>query len=139
MAVVKRIVPKANKVNKKIIKDVAALAPKRRSGRVNRILKKKEPQLIENTKKVLVLKGVSSSQIITDVLKDIAQLCKPNCKVLSRNNEIMPFEDTTSLEFLESKNDCSLFLLGSHSKKRPNNLVFVRFRVFIDGIILFCC
>ena len=41
-------------------------------------------------------------------------------------NEVLPFEDANSLEFLASKNDCSLFALGSHSKKRPHNLVLGR-------------
>ena len=35
-----------------------------------------------------------------------------------------PFEDQTSLEFMSQKNDASLFAFGSHSKKRPHNLVF---------------
>ncbi|KAF7650536.1 hypothetical protein LDENG_00123840 [Lucifuga dentata] len=37
-----------------------------------------------------------------------------------------PFEDSTSLEFFSKKTDCSLFLFGSHNKKRPNNLIFGR-------------
>ncbi|XP_053566837.1 ribosome production factor 2 homolog isoform X2 [Bombina bombina] len=37
-----------------------------------------------------------------------------------------PFEDQTSLEFFSKKSDCSLFLFGSHNKKRPNNLIFGR-------------
>jgi len=37
---------------------------------------------------------------------------------------IVPFDDEgqQSLEFLTTKNDCSLFALASHNKKRPNNL-----------------
>lgn len=62
-----------------------------------------------------------------------ARLSKPHCHILSKKNEIIPFEDVTSLEFLCQKNDCSLFALGSHSKKRPNNLVLGRLH---DGHIL---
>ena len=51
---------------------------------------------------------------------------KPFYKLLSKKNEIRPFEAVNSLEFLSQKNDCSLFMVGSHSKKRPNNLVIGR-------------
>lgn len=44
-----------------------------------------------------------------------------------------PFEDQTSLEFFSVKNDASLFIFGSHSKKRPHNLVIGR---CFDGHIL---
>lgn len=94
-------------------------------------MKKKEklPQVNESLKKVLILKGNNSSQNVNDVLKDLALMIKPNCKVLTRKNEIFPFEDINSLEFLCQKNDCSLFIFGSHSKKRPNNIIIVRFYI----------
>lgn len=46
--------------------------------------------------------------------------------MLSKKNDIRPFENVNSLEFLSQKNDCSLFMIGSHSKKRPNNFVLGR-------------
>jgi ribosome production factor 2 len=46
--------------------------------------------------------------------------------MLSRKNEIRPFEDTSSLEFLMDKNECALFCFASHSKKRPHNLILGR-------------
>lgn len=46
--------------------------------------------------------------------------------MLNRKNDIRPFEDVTSLEFLLDKNDCALFAVGTHNKKRPLNLVMVR-------------
>jgi ribosome production factor 2 len=51
---------------------------------------------------------------------------KPHCKIMNRNNDITPFEDQTPLEALANKNDCHLFAFGSHSKKRPDNLVLGR-------------
>lgn len=39
---------------------------------------------------------------------------------------IRPFEDNSSLNFWSSKNDASLFLIGTHTKKRPHGLVWVR-------------
>ena len=47
-------------------------------------------------------------------------------KQLSRKNDIRPFEDATSLEFLCQRNDCAAFAYISHNKKRPNNLVLGR-------------
>jgi ribosome production factor 2 len=52
---------------------------------------------------------------------------KPDSVLFQRNNDLHPFESQTSLEFLGRSNDCSLFTLGSHSKKRPHNVVMGRF------------
>jgi len=53
-------------------------------------------------------------------------LKKPDATNFSKKNLIHPFEDVSSLEFFAEKEDASLFVLGSHSKKRPNNLTFAR-------------
>jgi ribosome production factor 2 len=45
--------------------------------------------------------------------------------MLSRKNEMVPFEDATGLEFLAQKNECSLFAFASHNQKRPHNLTLV--------------
>ena len=102
-----------------------ALKPVKRSARVERILRKREPQLVEGAKHALIMKGHHTSQVIIDVLRDLARLTKPHSKMMNRKNEILPFEDTNSIEFLGGKNDCSLFALGSHSNKRPHNLIMV--------------
>ena len=54
------------------------------------------------------------------------QLKKPNAIAFSKSNSIHPFENANSIAFWSQKNDASLFLIGLHSKKRPNNLVFAR-------------
>lgn len=49
--------------------------------------------------------------------------------MFGKRNKLHPFEggaSETSLEFFSHRNDASLTVLGSHSKKRPNNLVFGR-------------
>jgi len=107
--------------------------PKKPNARVERALKKKAPQLVEFTRRALFMRGNSTSQSIVNVLRDLALMTKPNNRTLTRKNEIYPFEDANSLEFLCEKNDCSLFVLGSHTKKRPNNLVMGR---TFDGHIL---
>lgn len=73
-----------------------------------------------------MLEGRKCSGNVKQALKDLYQLKKPLCKKLTRNNDITPFEDTSSLQFLVEKNDCNLFLFGSSSKKRPDNLVLGR-------------
>jgi ribosome production factor 2 len=58
---------------------------------------------------------------------------KPFSMKLQKKNDILPFEDASSIEFFSKKHDTSLFAFGSHSKKRPNNLVLGR---LYDGVIL---
>jgi ribosome production factor 2 len=53
-------------------------------------------------------------------------LKKPDGTNFAKKNIIHPFEDPSSLEFFSEKQDASLFVVGSHSKKRPNNLTFAR-------------
>jgi ribosome production factor 2 len=43
-----------------------------------------------------------------------------------KNDNIHPFEDTSSLEFLALKNDCGVVVFGTHSKKRPHNITILR-------------
>jgi ribosome production factor 2 len=110
-----------------------AKAVKNRKHKIQRFLDKRAPLTVENNKKALILRGHNTSQVICDVLTDVQMLTKPNCKALSRKNDILPFEDASSLEFLCTKADCSLFALGSHTKKRPNNLVLGR---MFDGSLM---
>lgn len=51
---------------------------------------------------------------------------RANSVYFGKKNEIKPFEDETKLEFLSRKNDAAFLVIGSHSKKRPHNLTFVR-------------
>jgi ribosome production factor 2 len=94
--------------------------------RVARLLKKKEPQLVEGPKTLLAIRGPSTSEISLNAMRDIAALKQPDVKMLSRKNDFRPFEDITSLEFLSEKNDASAFLYISHNKKRPHNMVLGR-------------
>ncbi|XP_055388203.1 ribosome production factor 2 homolog [Condylostylus longicornis] len=98
--------------------------PKTRKGK--KVLVSREPQVLEPAKNVLFLEGRKCSGAIKTLLKDMYQLKKPLCKMLNRNNDISPFEDTSSLEFLTMKNECGIFMMGSTSKKRPDNLVLGR-------------
>lgn len=46
--------------------------------------------------------------------------------MFSRKHDIQPFENQDQLEALCKKTDASLFMFGSHNKKRPNNIVIGR-------------
>ncbi|KAL2509239.1 Ribosome production factor 2-like protein [Forsythia ovata] len=98
-------------------------------GRIKRDLEKRAPKLVETGKKTLILNGTKTSSVLNSVLTEIYHLKKENSvKYSRRNDNIRPFESggETSLEFFSYKTDCSLFVFGSHSKKRPNNLVIGR-------------
>jgi len=50
----------------------------------------------------------------------------PLAKRFTKKNAIHPFEDAASLEFFSEKNDASMLVFGSSSKKRPNAITLVR-------------
>ena len=107
---------------------------KPRNARTARIVKAREPQAVEARKRVLLLHGSRCSDPIRSVLKTISTLTKPHSVQLNKKNEnIYPFEDPASLEFLALKNDCGLVVFGSHSKKRPNTISLLR---IFDGHVL---
>lgn len=91
--------------------------------------KKTRTQMTEDVKQALCMRGTKASQMIMDVMMDLAAIKKPHCKILrGRNPSLRPFEESgmESLCFLGEKNDCPLFCVASHSKKRPHNLVMGR-------------
>jgi len=99
---------------------------KPKNKRSKRALEEREPKAIENTKTALFVKGPNSSQLVQDCMKDLYILKKPNCIAYNQKNDIRPFEDATQLEFFAKKNDSSLFVFGSHNKKRPHNMILGR-------------
>ncbi|KAL6604704.1 Brix-domain-containing protein [Neocallimastix sp. 'constans'] len=87
-------------------------------------LKNREPKVEENPKQAIFIRGSSTNQIVNNALSDLCSIKKPYSIIFSKKNTIHPFDDQSSLEFFSQKNDASLF--GTNSKKRPNNLVFIR-------------
>ncbi|WVR08907.1 hypothetical protein IAU60_005966 [Kwoniella sp. DSM 27419] len=106
---------------------------KPKNARVKRALEKREPQIVENEKTAIFVRGQTSSEKVRDVMADLYALKRPHAINFSRKNDIHPFEDAASLEFFAGKNDASLFVTGLHSKKRPHDLVFTR---IFDGRVL---
>lgn len=94
--------------------------------RSKRALEDRAPKAVENVKKTLLLKGPNASGVVSNVLKDLAALKKPDSKMFTKRNMTRPFEDQSSVEFLCKANDSSLFAYGSHTKKRPHNLILGR-------------
>lgn len=99
---------------------------KPKNARSKRAADERLPKLTENQKTTLVLRGTTASELIQSVLTDLHALKKPASIKFSKKNDIRPFEDAAPLEFLSEKNDTSLLVLGSSSKKRPHNLTLAR-------------
>lgn len=95
--------------------------------RTKAALLEREPKIIENTKTCMFVKGGNTSDVVGAALKELYLLKKPDAVSYRKKNILRPFEDQSSLEFFGKKSDASLFLFGSHNKKRPHNLVFGRF------------
>jgi ribosome production factor 2 len=94
--------------------------------RIARYLKTTTPQIIEPTKGVLLLQGVKASATMMTLLRELKAVQAPHAKLLTKKNAISVFDDGQSLEFLLTKNDCALFGVATHNKKRPNNLILGR-------------
>uniref|UniRef100_A0A2P2JD42 Ribosome production factor 2 homolog n=1 Tax=Rhizophora mucronata TaxID=61149 RepID=A0A2P2JD42_RHIMU len=100
-----------------------------KKGRAKRELEKRAPKLVETGKKTLILQGTKTSNVLNSVLTDFYHLKRDRAVRYTRKNDnIRPFESggETSLEKFSQKTDCSIFLYGSTSKKRPDNLVIGR-------------
>ncbi|XP_038076077.1 ribosome production factor 2 homolog isoform X2 [Patiria miniata] len=99
---------------------------KPKTQRAKRALEKRDAKITENTKKCTFIRGGNTSETVTRALKELYILKKTSGIMMQRKNMMRPFEDRSQLEHFAKKNDSSLFLFGSHSKKRPHNLVFGR-------------
>lgn len=91
-----------------------------------KVIVNKEPKLIEDAKQAFCIKGRNTSQIVNDCMKDLYDLKKPDVQMMQKKNDILPFENATTIEKFSMKLSAPLFIFGSHNKKRPNNLVFGR-------------
>lgn len=81
---------------------------------------------MEKPKTLLCIRGKKTNELVFNTLKDLHKLKKPHCRLFSRKNDVRPFEDSESTEFLCNKNDSAIFAVASHTKKRPQNLVIGR-------------
>ena len=65
-----------------------------------RALKRKEPVEEEGAKTAIFCKATTSSQVVNELQKDLFSLKKPDAKMFGKKNEIHPFEDYKTFEFL---------------------------------------
>lgn len=105
--------------------DRAKLA-KAKTAKARRIIRNRLPKLVENPKQAVFIKGPKTSDILKKTMLDLYKLKQPLAKMMQKKNITRPFEDHTTVEFLGKANDASLFGFGSHSKKRPHNLILGR-------------
>uniref|UniRef100_A0A0A9YU48 Ribosome production factor 2 homolog n=1 Tax=Lygus hesperus TaxID=30085 RepID=A0A0A9YU48_LYGHE len=91
-----------------------------------KVLQEREPKLIENTKQSIFFNGRSTSETLRKCMKDLFQLKKPDALPLKGKHDILPMEDSSPIETSAKKFDSSLFFFGSHTKKRPNNIIIGR-------------
>ena len=94
--------------------------------KTKRRLQKWEPQLHEEDKKALFVKGGKTTELHSTIFKDLAALKKPLVNSFQKKNFARPFDDPTSIEFFSDKEKSALFMFGSHSKKRPGNIILGR-------------
>jgi len=98
--------------------------PTTRKGK--KVLQAREPQIIEGPKQTIIFKGRRTSDKVRNALKDLYDLKKPDAKILSHRNDVTIFENAAPVEQICRKHETPLFIIGSHSKKRPDNLVVGR-------------
>eukprot|EP00826_Nyctotherus_ovalis_P050520 TRINITY_DN6196_c0_g1_i4.p1 TRINITY_DN6196_c0_g1~~TRINITY_DN6196_c0_g1_i4.p1 ORF type:complete len:302 (+),score=73.43 TRINITY_DN6196_c0_g1_i4:131-1036(+) len=92
-----------------------------------KILEKRRGLINEEPKNILLLKGNKTNEVVTNCMKELQKWCGFNCKnMMGRKHEVKPFEDAAHLEKFCETNDASLFILGNHTKKRPQNLTIGR-------------
>lgn len=86
----------------------------------------REPKIIEDPKRSLFFQGRKTSEKIRELLSDFYDLKKPHAHKLTRKNDVTIFENITPVEQFCKKHETPLFVMGSHSKKRPDNFVIGR-------------
>jgi len=78
----------------------------------------------------MFLRGTTTSSVVSEAMADLYSLKKPLAVMLQKRNNLHPFEggqDEASLDFFAQQSDAALALFASHSKKRPHNMVLMRF------------
>ncbi|WFD00975.1 rRNA-binding ribosome biosynthesis protein rpf2 [Malassezia yamatoensis] len=99
---------------------------KPKNARSKRALESREAKEYEHAKTAVFVKGHRTSEKVNLALTELAALKKPDAIHYNKHNDVLPFEDASSLEFWGQKNDASLFVVGTSQKKRPDNLCFGR-------------
>ncbi|KAF9078000.1 Brix domain-containing protein [Rhodocollybia butyracea] len=115
---------------------------KPKNARSKRAMDAREAKEVEDARTAIFVKGTKTGEVLNAVMKDMMALKRPDSISFSKKNDVHPLDSqntasgsssTSSLEFWALKNDASMFVIGQTTKKRPNDLTFVR---MYDGKIL---
>lgn len=98
-----------------------------------KILKDREPKIVENRKNSLFIKGLHCSQELSYFWDELAKFRSGELEKYSKKNDIVPFESVEKIEKYCAKKQCSLFTFFNHTKRRPMNVIFGR---LFDGKVL---
>ena len=111
------------------------IGQKAKSHKGRKIKESRQAKIIENPKRSIIMKGKKSSDTLNHLLRELHLMrgSEMSQLLMKKTHDVLPFEDPSFIEKTSIKYDCSLFAIGSHQKKRPDNLVLGR--VF-DGHIL---
>lgn len=97
-------------------------------------LERFEPHIIEEPRKLVLLRSSSCKPEVKQLLTDITKIRRPYSLMLHRKREgLDPFSDHEPLEYLCRKNLCALFCFGHSNTKRPARLVAGR--VYEDTLL----
>ncbi|PVF98329.1 Brix-domain-containing protein [Serendipita vermifera] len=109
-----------------------------KNARSKRAMEARAPKEVEDERTAIFVKGSHTGEVLSGVMKDIMALKRPHAISFSKKNTIHPFEaeGISSMEFWSTKNDATFFVVGTSSKKRPDNLTLVR---TFDGKVLDMC
>ena len=91
-----------------------------------KILKDREPKIVENRKNSLFIKGLHCSQELRNFWDELAKFRIGELEKFSKKNDSVPFESVEKIEKYCAKKQCSLFTFFNHTKKRPMNVIFGR-------------
>jgi len=114
------------------------LKRKAKTHKGRKIMESKEAKLIEDLKKSIIMKGMKTSQTVMDLMKDLhLQRGTDLSKLFLRTGkDLHPFDDIGPIEQMANKQGSALFVLGTHQKKRPDNIIFGR--MFAEHLLDMC-
>lgn len=98
-----------------------------------RILRKREPQIVEDGKTAIHVAGSKASADVSALLRDLHSTRRELGVLYMHKHPWHPFEEIAPLEKLCMKHDHGMFVFGSSSKKRPFRLIIGR---LFDGRLL---
>lgn len=128
----------ANATSNRSKHTMTSIPPNITSKRIRRILSQRLPQTIENDKKLLCITGSTHnvSEICYDAMTDFSRLHQPSKgRILNKKNSATNYltsqlftdqRGIDTIEFLCDRNDSSLCIIGTHSKRRPHTLICTR-------------